>query len=60
MSLTKLITEHINTTLPNPQNWSPTMAQKYQQIEINKEEFKNLVTRKIDNVHELSGNKLQL
>jgi len=28
------------------------MAQKYQQIEINKERFKNLVTRKIDNVHE--------
>jgi len=36
------------------------MTQKYQQIEINKEEFKNLVTRKIDNVHEFSGNKLQL
>jgi len=36
------------------------MAQKYQQIEINKEEFKNLVTRKIDNVHEFSENKLQL
>jgi len=36
------------------------MAQKYQQIEINKEEFKNLVTRKIDNVHEFSGNKLLL
>jgi len=34
------------------------MAQKYQQIEINKEEFKNLVTRKIDNVHEIYGNKL--
>jgi len=31
------------------------MAQKYQQIEINKEEFKNLVTRKIDNFHEFSG-----
>jgi len=28
------------------------MAQKYQQIEINKEEFKNLVTKKINNVHE--------
>jgi len=36
------------------------MAQKYQQIEINKEEFKNLVTRKIDKVHEFSGNRLQL
>jgi len=36
------------------------MAQKYQQIEINKEEFKNFVTREIDNVHEFSGNKLQL
>jgi len=36
------------------------MAQKYQQIEIKKEEFKNLVTRKIDNILEFSGNKLQL
>jgi len=36
------------------------MAKKYQQIEINKEEFKNLVTRKIDNVYEFSRNKLQL
>ena len=36
------------------------MAQNYQQIETNKEEFKNLVTRKIDNVHEFSENKLQL
>ena len=36
------------------------MAQKYQQIEINKEEFKNLVTKTIDNVHEFYGNKLQL
>jgi len=36
------------------------MAQTYQQIEINKEEFKNLVTRKIDNVHEFSGNRIQL
>jgi len=35
------------------------MAQNYQQIEINKEEFKNLVTRKIDNIHEFFGNKLQ-
>jgi len=36
------------------------MVQKYQQIEINKEEFKNLVPKKIDNVHEFSRNKLQL
>jgi len=36
------------------------MAQKYQQIKINKVEFKNLVIRKIDNVHEFSRNKLQL
>jgi len=36
------------------------MAQKYQQIEINKEEFKNLITRKINNVHEFYENKLQL
>ena len=35
------------------------MAQKYQQIEINKEEFKNLVTRKVDNIHEFYGNILQ-
>jgi len=36
------------------------MAQRYQLIEINKEEFKNLVTKKIDNIHEFSRNKLQL
>jgi len=33
---------------------------KYQQIEINKEEFKNLVTKKIANVHKFPGNKLEL
>jgi len=36
------------------------LVQKYQQIEINKEEFKNLVTRKINNVNEFSGNRLEL
>jgi len=45
--------------IPNPQTVTK-MAQKYQQIKINKEEFKNLVTRKIDNVHEFSGNRIQL
>jgi len=41
----KPITKHINTTLPNPQMVTNN-NQKYQQIEINKEKFKNLVTRK--------------
>jgi len=59
MSLTKPITEHINTTLPNPQMVNNNDL-KYQKLKFNKKEFKNLVTKKIATIHEFSRNKLQL
>jgi len=40
--------------------WSPTMTQNINKLKLNKEEFKNLFTRKIIIVHEFFGNKIEL